>query len=61
MTDHKPCPFCGSDDIFAIDDEYGNPLLRPWRIECESCETRGPSAETEDEAWDKWDNREDGK
>lgn len=51
---HSPCPFCGGTD-FQVDIFIGRD---PWAvIMCENCDAVGPSAENEEEAWKRWDNR----
>lgn len=59
-TKHKPCPFCGSEDLNI------NPGAN--YVSCRSCETYGPTPKTDPFAmtqrdvqlaiiWDAWDNR----
>lgn len=50
---HKPCPFCGKDHSGS--EAIGKSAY--W-ISCYECEANGPSAETEGEAWRKWDERQ---
>ena len=56
MAELKPCPFCGGRklSVHGWSNQY-------W-VECYSCETEGPSGETQDEAIESWNRRaEDGK
>jgi len=53
MMEHKPCPFCGSDEkigVFMIDEEFGN-------VVCEYCGAVGPTTDSREEAWELWDAR----
>lgn len=59
---HKPCPFCGSDNLVIT--------IGCMYVECIDCGTFGPSATAdvyscmqreiqESIVWDKWDERYD--
>lgn len=37
MDELLPCPFCGSDNVFVMEDESGHLI-----VECDSCLARGP-------------------
>ena len=54
MTDKlKPCPFCGSDDVhIKVFDDFAT------AVECNFCETTGPTAYLEENAIDGWNRRE---
>jgi len=55
MIKLKPCPFCGSNDVFIIELPYvdGNTHI----VKCANCETYGPRWNSSDEegikAWNK--------
>jgi Lar family restriction alleviation protein len=49
---HAACPFCGSTQVEILDEPDS------YVVECQGCEARGPrGAETESEAWAKWERR----
>lgn len=50
MTDLKPCPFCGSNETDPINGD------RCW-IACLTCWAEGPSADTPEDAAERWNNR----
>lgn len=50
-----PCPFCGGGQTTTW--HIGHYILNPWVAECWDCGARGPRAETEAEAVDKWNKR----
>ena len=59
--DHKPCPFCGSENIELQDYEY------VVLVKCWDCFAEGPQVlredfqglgEAEAEAWRQWDERQ---
>jgi Lar family restriction alleviation protein len=52
MTDLKPCPFCGSTNITAV--EY---IMGFWKHFCHECETEGPAGKTKDESLGRWNTR----
>ena len=37
-TDLLPCPFCGSENVYLSEDDYG---FARW-VSCDDCETTGP-------------------
>jgi hypothetical protein len=49
---HRPCPFDGLDALTY----FAAPLGDGW-IRCTICGTAGPMAESETEAWQRWDER----
>ena len=49
----KPCPFCGSNDVEAVQD-YGKGF-----VECYSCGTFGPDSRHGVTEQDKWNTRQD--
>jgi hypothetical protein len=49
---HRPCPFDGLDALTY----FAAPLGDGW-IRCTICGTAGPIAESETEAWRRWDER----
>ncbi len=49
--EHDHCPFCGSGNIdYSL--RYHN-----FRGQCQDCGTTGPKADTEEEAFEKWNKR----
>lgn len=52
MEKLKPCPFCGGENIFIMDDMCG----LNW-ASCSSCLTDGPVKNTEKEAVMAWNKR----
>lgn len=53
MNELKPCPFCGSKDVFAV------PTDAFWGhvVSCNNCGASGPMASTEEEAIAGWNDR----
>ena len=51
MNELKPCPFCGSTDLFVEDG------IDHYRIECRSCLASGPAVRMPDEAAKPWNLR----
>ena len=57
MAELKPCPFCGGKDLQVVN-VYGE----DYYVDCQTCTTCGPSADTYEEAIEAWNRRaEDGK
>lgn len=54
--EEKGCPFCG--DIDSLGAESG--FFNGWAVTCDECGAIGPSAGSEEGAWDKWNIREEG-
>lgn len=52
---HRNCGFCGSEDTRPVHVI----TLNDWAITCNSCKAQGPIANTEREAWIRWNLRED--
>jgi hypothetical protein len=48
------CPFCKSRCVTGWTETDGNDVITDAWIECDDCFSRGPSADTEDEAAGKW-------
>lgn len=46
----KGCPFCG--DVDSIGPESG--FFNGWAVTCDNCGAIGPSAASEEGAWEKW-------
>ena len=65
MSEHKPCPFCGSCDL-GMGCEYDYRY-----VVCANCQASGPwvapagvavfSSEHDNQTWYAWDTREDGE
>jgi len=51
MTEIKPCPFCGSTDCEAMNDDWGYSA-----VSCGNCQAEGPHVPVEyhDEDIDEW-------
>ena len=57
MAELKPCPFCGSKDVFFTsyyDELYEGKI---YHIRCNKCATLGPIEATEQQAIDAWNKR----
>lgn len=52
MIKHRPCPFCGSDNVKSFcTGGY-------WSVSCQSCCSQSmPFCKDEQEAWGEWDKR----
>lgn len=63
LSDLKPCPFCGSNDIHLI--TTGEQFVTGYRVYCLDCHAKGPSIawkpdrrdENEDKAKRAWNTR----
>lgn len=53
--ENKPCRFCGGKKISAVCDS----LTGLWAIACETCITFYGVSNTQEEAWEKWNNKLD--
>lgn len=54
----KPCPFCKNFQYFDIaEDSRYQGEHNAWFVMCEDCFTRGPRAETREEAIEAWNRR----
>lgn len=54
----KPCPFCGSDDVYIGTVGEPNRAERCFCCGCNDCDLRTPLFETFDETvafWDEWE------
>lgn len=63
MTETEPtvliaCPFCRSDQLNVRQKWRGQ--FRTYRIECRSCDCRGPERDTKKAAIDSWNERVGG-
>ena len=47
----KDCPFCGHNEVMTFD--HGD----CFAVGCLNCHAEGPSADTRDEATEKWNDR----
>lgn len=56
MYELKPCPFCGADESFLSTVKIGE---ERYMVMCSDCGGRGGSCETEDEAEEAWNQREE--
>lgn len=52
----KRCPFCGSKKLEVI---VADPILKAYRVQCESCFGMGPIKLTKNKALLAWHNRVD--
>lgn len=50
--DAKPCPFCGSEHLYAV-----RPFRDDWRVQCASCNAIGPFVAQNGEEWEAWNRR----
>lgn len=61
MSELKPCPFCGSEDIKISppcnDAPEGDLSLDCWDVTCRYCGCSSPFAATEDEMFERWNKR----
>lgn len=54
----EPCPFCEGLSMFALELERRPPIKEGLKqIVCSSCWASGPTAQTEEEAAEKWNWR----
>ena len=60
MTERmKPCPFCGSADVFMHhNDIYG--IRVSYHVFCDLCDARGSSENTSDKALASWNGAHKG-
>lgn len=54
ISEHKPCPFCGSD---RAKPETESQLFDSYAICCRVCFSEGPTAANINDAWEYWDKR----
>lgn len=60
MIELKPCPFCGSYDVFSIEVPYDS--INYYLVKCSNCNTYGPRwAQTEAEGIKAWNERKTHK
>lgn len=52
MTELKPCPFCGSEDVQLTGTD-----LTGWYVICWDCGGRGGLAHRQEKAIEKWNDR----
>lgn len=45
------CPYCGSSE------KYPKRVFCKWTVECYKCQSRGPLADSRDEAIERWNGR----
>lgn len=58
MTDAKPCPFCGSNDLFMFAYPYRRkPGLRGCYVRCNRCGASSGNHETVEDAVKAWNER----
>ena len=58
--EHKPCPFCGSDNIRVSVSYFYEPRIYKSKVMCLNCEACGPYVETKTDyiaTYGKWDER----
>lgn len=56
MKGAKDCPFCGSEDLRVENDKREDPW---WQISCFTCGALGPSADSSQDAVERWNLRMD--
>ena len=49
------CPFCGHK--FVVTFHWGFREIKPWAAECMNCGARGPWADTDKDALERWKRR----
>ena len=55
MSELKPCPFCGNEDVEIALFNIGWP--KAWWVHCEKCKSDGAWAPEEQKAIQKWNTR----
>lgn len=55
----KPCPFCGSTNVFVTDSESDDHLFKIFYVTCGNCEAHGPVEYTEENASLAWEDRDE--
>lgn len=56
MSDTDECPFCGSDLQSVVKNRYYG-RYEDYHVMCQECGSCGPTAENEQEAVKKWNER----
>jgi Lar family restriction alleviation protein len=60
--DAKPCPFCGSKDLYRFEYPFTRkPGIRGCYIKCNKCGATSGSYETVDDALKAWNERKEQK
>lgn len=58
MTGAKPCPFCGSDDLYSFDYPFTRkPGIRGCFVKCRGCGAESGKYETVEDALKAWNER----
>lgn len=57
MTELKPCPFCGDENILIMDITFKQGIFPNFYAICFECSTRGYLYSTKQEAIDAWNKR----
>ena len=52
----KPCPFCGSTDVYTMGHKDDG-----WYARCNKCSAEGPTGETDEKAKKAWNTRQKAK
>ena len=56
MSEHEPCPFCGSETIAMLGGGEWKATAR-----CDECAAEGPTGTTREDAWSGWQRTSDVK
>jgi Lar family restriction alleviation protein len=54
MKELKPCPFCGERDQKVF---LGIPKTKDWFVQCQTCQTTGPTGGDRESAVFQWNER----
>lgn len=57
MSNLKPCPFCGSEDIHIMVERPQNIFRHCYKAMCFGCQSTSPLQETEGMAIESWNRR----
>ena len=52
-----PCPFCSSEQVFAVQQELETGIGGPFTISCSRCGAEGPKADYLAGAIERWNTR----
>lgn len=57
MSELKPCPFCGSNDVWVLDVEPSGQMSEYSHVVCCDCNASGPMKSSDDAAEAAWNSR----